>query len=412
MGIHGLRVYRALAQALAVLFVLSLTGCNGQRDATAFTYRLHKPKNHDQWSTLHNMPDGALLALTKESEQPKQVWHLLRIAAWDTAQPREDELDIDVGPNNEVIGWADQNDRFDRNDQLLMDPGGNYLVVRLSQEQDTTLWKYNFDQSAKPPRTVLNIIDLHGFKLLRRVATTDPVLGGGDMGFSPTRALLVSGIQAKSTGTIDGKVIHTSQYTVESLSLPGLEPETVCRYTIAVRPYSPQTPSTPEEFKRSEEERQEEVQRQQNQHQAAEKACGPKLVPLGFSSLDDLNDNFSFPGLVGYRGGHWRSAVGGTVPPQSPSGCEFWDMSWNLKYELYDCDQTRVQLTFLTWYRGFRVFRLEDGKQVMDLRLPHNFLAPVTLESPQFSGVLATSGEVTYAVLLRDGAELEGYRVP
>jgi len=39
----------------------------------------------------------------------------------------------------------------------------------------------------------------------------------------------------------------------------------------------------------------------------------------------------------------------------------------------------------------------------MDLKLPHR---------PQFSGVLATSREVTYVVLLRDGAELEGYRVP
>jgi len=39
----------------------------------------------------------------------------------------------------------------------------------------------------------------------------------------------------------------------------------------------------------------------------------------------------------------------------------------------------------------------------MDLKLPHN---------PHFSGVLATKDGVTYVVLLRDGAELEGYRVP
>jgi hypothetical protein len=79
------------------------------------------------------------------------------------------------------------------------------------------------------------------------------------------------------------------------------------------------------------------------------------------------------------------------------------DLSANLKYALYDCDESRVQVAFFFWYRGFRIFRLDDGTQIMDLKMPH---------SPQFSGVLATSSGVTYAVLLRDGAELEGYRIP
>ena len=39
----------------------------------------------------------------------------------------------------------------------------------------------------------------------------------------------------------------------------------------------------------------------------------------------------------------------------------------------------------------------------MDLKMSH---------SPQFSGVLAISGGITYVVLLRNGEELEGYRVP
>ena len=43
-------------------------------------------------------------------------------------------------------------------------------------------------------------------------------------------------------------------------------------------------------------------------------------------------------------------------------------------------------MAFLTWYRGFRVFRLADGKQIMDLKLPHS-------PKPWFSGVLATAAE-------------------
>ena len=381
---------------LFILFMFSLTGCDGQRYARDFTSRLHKPQNYDRWSTLHSMPEGALLMVGKRGEQPKQIWNLLRIAAWDTSQPREDKLDVDVGPNDESLGWSLQEDRYDRNDQLLMDPGGNYLVVRLRQDADS--WNNNPEESAKPPRSVLNIIDLHGFKLLRRVAVTDPLLGAGDMGFTPTGAFMVSGLQEKRSATSGGKVTYTRQYAVETLTLPGLEPEPVCSYTMVIRPFSTQTPSTPEERKRIEEENREEVERKQNQDQAAEKACGPKLAPLGLSSLDDVRRNFTILGRLEHNADYLQR-----VPPQSPWGCKFEDLSASLQYALFDCDESGAHVTLFTWYRGFKVFHLEDGKQIMDLKLPH---------SPWFSGVLATCRGVTYVVLLRDGAELQGYRLP
>ena len=386
---------------LFILCVFSLTGCYGQRNARSFTYKLHNPQNDGQYTTLHSMPDGALLMVSMRFEQPKQIWNLLRITGWDTAQPREDRLDIDVGPNDELYGQLNGGAGYDRNDQLLTDPGGNYLVVRLSQDADS--WKYHSDEPAKLPRTVLNIIDLHGFKLLRRVAITDPLLGAGDMGFTPKGALLVSGLQAMSSATIGGKVVYTRQYAVETLTLPGLEPEMVCRYTTVIRPFSTQTPSTPEEFKRMEEENREEVERHQNQEQAAEKECGPKLAPLGFSSLDDVRKNFTVLGRLGYIADYSQR-----VPPQSPWGCGFQDLSANLQYELFDCDEGRVVV--FGRYRAFRVFHLEDGKQIMDLKAPRSTLFGE--RRVLFSGVLDTSRGVTYAVLLRDGAELEGYRLP
>ncbi len=358
---------------LFMLLAFYLAGCHGQGDARSFTYRLNKPQNNQEYSTLHTMPDGALLVVTKRVEQPKQIWPLRRIAAWDTSHPREDELDVDVGPNDEPLGWALQHDRWDRNDQLLMDPAANYLVVRMSQNADT--WNPSPSESPKP-QSVLNIIDLQGFKLLRRVVVTDPLLAAGDMGFSPRGAFVVSGLQEYKSAKIGGKVTKTGQYAVETLTLPGLKPETVCTYTIINKFYLAESASTPEE-----------------------KACGPKLAPLGFSSLDDVRKNLNSFGLLEYIADYSMR-----VPPQSPWGCQFEDLSGNLKYELFDCDESRVMVTLLPWYyRGFRVFQLDDGKQIMDLKLPHR---------PQFSGVFATSREVTYLVLLRDGAELEGYRVP
>lgn len=395
---------------LFMLLAFCLTGCGGQQDGRSFTYQLRNPQNNGQFSTLHTMPDGALLMVSKRDEQPRQIWNLLRIADWDDSQPREDKLDVDVGPNDELVGWGAgtfQQDRYDRNDQLLMDPGGNYLVVRLSPDAD--LWKYHTDESARLPRTVLNIIDLHGFKLLRRLATTDPLLGAGDMGFTPKGALLVSGLQAMSSATTGGKVTYTRQYAVETLTLPGLEPEMVCSYSFVVSPYSAQTPATPEEFKRMQEENQEETDRQQNQKQAAAKACGPKLVPLGLTSLDDVEKDFTHLGRLEHDADYTQR-----VPMESPLGCDFHDMSQDRQYDLFDCDDSRGEGLFLHRYRGFKIFRLDDGTEIMDLKLPHNLILPesAVTHTSWFSGVLATRRGVTYSVLLRDGAELEGYRLP
>src|SRR6202045_1880586 len=103
---------------LFMLCLFCLTGCDGQR---SFTYKLHNPQNDNQYSTLHLMPDGGLLMVSKRFEPPKHIWNLLRITDWATSHPRENELDVDVGPNEEQFGylsWERQGDGYDRNDQL------------------------------------------------------------------------------------------------------------------------------------------------------------------------------------------------------------------------------------------------------------------------------------------------------
>src|SRR5579871_4449716 len=191
--------------AVFLLFVFVATGCRGQRESPSFTYKLHNPENSQQYSSLHSMPGGTLLVLVKPDEQPKQIWELLRITDWDSSHPLEDKLAVDVGPNEDYYGQLNGGAQYDRNDQLLMDPGGNYLVVRLSQDTDS--WELNSGGPAKPPRSVLNIIDLHGFKLLRRIEITDPFLAAGDMGFSPKGAFMVSGLGEHSSATTGGTVV-------------------------------------------------------------------------------------------------------------------------------------------------------------------------------------------------------------
>ena len=341
------------------------------------------------------MPDGALLMVSKRLNQPQNIWNLVRIAAWDTPQPHEDKLDVDVGPNQELFGeinWTSQGDAYNRNDQLLMDPAGNYLIVRLSP--DAFSWNVNPDKSARP-RAVLNIIDLHGFKLIRRVELKDPLLAGGDMGFSPAGSFMVSGFQEYTRTTNAHSVTDTRRYAVETLTLPRLDAKTVCHYTIVERTYT--TPSA------AAEENSEEYEKRQTQKQAADTACLSELAPLGFSSLSNVHETLNL-------GARLKHSLNYTmrVPPQSPWGCNIEDLSTNLQYEMFDCDQSRV-VAFGS-YRAFRVFRLADGKQILELKLPSSH--PWFGAYRQVFGVLAASRGVIHLVLLRDGAKLDGYRLP
>jgi hypothetical protein len=57
---------------LFMLFVLFLTGCDVQSGARSFTYKLHNPQNDGQYSTLHLMPDGGLLMVSKRFTNPSK----------------------------------------------------------------------------------------------------------------------------------------------------------------------------------------------------------------------------------------------------------------------------------------------------------------------------------------------------
>jgi hypothetical protein len=49
---------------LSMVVAIGLTGCRPK----SFICQLRKPQNDQEYSTLHSMPDGALLVLTKRME--------------------------------------------------------------------------------------------------------------------------------------------------------------------------------------------------------------------------------------------------------------------------------------------------------------------------------------------------------
>jgi len=303
-----------MRQRLTLLMVVAfvLSGCPGYGNTQSFTYALRKPQNERGYSTLHTMPDGALLVLIKPIEQPKQIWQLRRIVGWGTAQPREDELAIDVGPNDEL--WPPfESEEMDHTPQLLMDPGRNYLVVRFAP--DTKSWNRHPEASAQSLRSVLNIIDLHTFKLLSRVVVTDPLLAAGDMGFSPNGTFVASGIQERTRAMIGDKVTLTARFAVETLTLPALQPAMVCSYTIVTQPFVAEGPATSAESRGIEAGHWADAVREEKQRGAAAKACAPKLRPLGFASLKDIREQLNWFELEASPYEHMQN-----IQPQSPWG--------------------------------------------------------------------------------------------
>ena len=94
---------------LFMLVAFFFTGCQ-RGGARSFTYNLRKPQNQINSRPCIRCP-MLLAGGIQAAQQPKQIWNIRRIVAWDTSEPREDELDVDVGPNEELLQWVDQGQR-------------------------------------------------------------------------------------------------------------------------------------------------------------------------------------------------------------------------------------------------------------------------------------------------------------
>lgn len=378
----------------AIILLASGSAAYAQRPTISFT--LHRSGSHA--SSLWVGPDGSLLTMSMDgSEQPGDRWEIRRITNWESRARQEQALTIETGygklpPNHELVNLSGE--------RVFMDPAGRYLVVRIDHlrggawSQGRTLRS----STVEPPVAILDVVDLSSFKEVAHRVVADPVLAAGGMGFNAHGALVAEGL-AEHTGSTAGDVYtDTGQYKIESVRLPELQTDTVCQYSRVVRELPVMTRFNRDEQRRREEFDRENQARKLDEMKSANAACSAKLAPLGYSSVENVESELS---EVKQEFRIERMAAKVELHPGY--GCNIEDVSTDRKYMLFDCDQSRVQLTFLSYYRGRQVYNIGTGQRVLEIRLAH---------SPSVSGVITAAGGKDYLVLLRDGRRVEAYPLP
>lgn len=379
-----------MARERFLFLAAALAGCVclGQSPAPTFTYALHGANKDVFASDLYVAQDGSLLVIWWRPKAPEgKNAEIRRITKWDTPSPQEQELDLGVGAPDKLgqLGVT----------EWMMDPGANYLILRTAV--DNIGWQLSFskqDEAPPSPRAAVNVIDLKKFALISHSAVSDPVLAAGDIGFNKDGVLIETGMVEHSLSQKDGAVWNTGSFEVRTLSVPGLMPKVLCRFTRSVK----QGNFWPDEASRP-------LLREQEQQ--ADAVCDAGLRPLGYSSVSDLESK-----LIGVD----KATIALKVNPlQGPAyekvskndryRCPAGKLSLDERYVLFQCEAQQWEpYTLKVHFRGETVFTVADGRLVMGVSLPPS--------DSYVSGAVAASGGQNYLAVLRDGVKLEVYRLP
>lgn len=370
-------------------------GCGAAGQEPSFSYALHRARTLD--ATLWVAPDGALVAISPEGKVRSETWEIRRITDWDGSHPQEQAVTVEVGygrllPNHQGTNLTGQ--------RILFDPTGRYLLIRVSRYAENA-WSQSETPQPGAPEAVVDVVDLKNMQATDHMVT-DPVVAVGEIGFDARGVLVVNGLAAHTSHTEGEVFTDTGNWGVDTVGLPNLEAQTVCRYTKVVRRLPVMT-----RYDRAVEQQRrawyaEDSERRKSEAQEANAACGPGLKALGYASLEDLNEQID---QVKQEFALGRIAFQDKIDPDSPRGCRIEDLSADGKYLLYDCDQSRVEVELLglPYYRARQVYAAGNPQPVLELKMPRG---------PSVSGVIAAQGGVDFLVLLRDGKRIEGYRLP
>ena len=388
-------------RSVAMAGVLLASSCAARAAEPAFSFSVHGP--HDALARVWAAPDGSLVILSGgplTNPTAKQTWELQRVTGWAGGHPQEQALTLEVGygrlpPDHEITDLSSV--------RVLFDPTGRYVVIRLSRYAEDA-WSQSPRTGLRagegPPESIVDVVDLKSFRESAHQVVTDPVLAVGDLGFNAQGVLVVNGLAAHTSHT-DGDVFtDTGQWVVDTVRLPELTLEPVCRYTKVVQRLPVVTRYDPAVERQRRAWYQQDGQRVKEEQRQAEASCAPGLEALGYASLVDLHDRIN---EVKQEFALGRLAFQDHAEPESPLGCRMESLSADRKYLLYDCDQSRVELTMFRYYRARRVYAAGNPKPVLELGMPHGAAT---------SGVLAAQGGVDYFVLLRGSDRIEGYRLP
>ena len=222
------------------------------------------------------------------------------------------------------------------------------------------------------------VVDLRAFRIVSRQDTTDLLLASGDWVFVGDGRLVASALVERLTTPERPKNgwsydTISDNYKAAALTLPKLTPSMECQYTLFL-----------DHRKGS--------NRSDRYLSKADEGCAALVALAQVPSAENLPDGP--PKLVPY------AALAGPT-------CEFAGESPTATYALYGCRTGHDYLDGMiatTNTRNLTVLQIPGGQRVLEVSLPHN-MTP-------YPAVLASAGDYSWLLLLKDGIKLESYRLP
>ncbi|HZL25856.1 MAG TPA: hypothetical protein VFC39_04930 [Acidobacteriaceae bacterium] len=324
-------------------------------------------------TVLYLTPDQALLAVIP---QPDNIWLFKRITAWETGAPKEETLTFTVKPlekRAKLSYLAFECPVRTRFATLDVDPEQHLAVFRLKSDSGATNNTAKWTRSAE-----IVVVDLRTFTIVSQQDTTDPLLASSAWAFADNGMLIASALTERTTSPPKPKLMGaydtiTEHYEAVAFTLPQFTSSMECENTRFI------------DFR--------DAKFKHNwQLTKVSDGCASLVALAQVPEADNLPDGPPKPQP-------YAKLAGPT--------CRISDKSPTSGYMLYDCRTAYDGLDGMidiTTSRKLTVLKIPGGQAALDLRLPRN--------SKPYPALLANTADHTWLLLLRDGINLDIYRVP
>jgi hypothetical protein len=327
------------------------------------TYRLHAQKEEHSANLpstlLYLLPDQALLVLIPQRDGK---WVLKRLTSWDTVSPKEETLTFAGDPPHEGrSGFED----------LKVDPSSTFAVIRI-RSFTGSMYPIGANRSA-----LIVLVNLRSFTIVSQRATTDPLLAASDWSFIKDGLLIASAHTERST--VPPQLKHgweyksiTDTYEAAAFTLPDWKASMDCQYQRVLDFPNGSNTSTWHLGK-------------------VDDACAA-LVKVARVPTAEALPGGEFPSVR-----YANLARPCLLASESPSG----------NFALYGCRTGGGyfdDMIMTTKSRSLTVLSVPEGKTVLTIPLPHN-MQPVP-------ALLANASGHIWLLILRDGIEMEIYKLP
>ena len=341
-----------------------LISITGQAPLPKATYQLQAQKEQHSpnlpSTLLYLTPDKTLLVLIPQQEGK---WLFKRLTAWETNTPKEETVSFTAkAPQEGASGFED----------LKVDAEGHYAVIRIRTLSGS------IDSQDRTRSAVIVVVDLRAFKIVSQQTTTDLLLASGDWAFVRDGILVASALIERLMTPEKPKngwsyETISDNYTAAALTLPKLTSSMECHYTLFLdhRKGSP---------------------RLDRYLSRADEGCAALVALAQVPSAENLPDGPPKP--VPY------AALAGPT-------CVFGGESPTARFALYGCRTGHDYMDGMiatTNTRNLTVLEIPGGQHVLEVPLPHN-MTP-------YPALLASAGDHTWLLILRDGIKLETHRLP